>query len=188
VRKLLTFLICALVLGTLSEHAEATLMRLKFTASEFEDILGRGAPPPDEVVSGYLAWETNGDVVFDSLIDVKLTIAGTKYDLDDLTIWWYTQALVGGSLNDPNGIFYGTNDFWLSLYGGLDDSSAWEFVYATVGTQTAWRSTTFEFRFLPEPSMASLLCLALVAFALRSRARPVLCTVDSACSLSSALS
>jgi hypothetical protein len=118
--------------------ASALLFRVSFTAEDF----GPGAPA--DPVSGFVEYNANSITSpIQSISSIGLTIDGHVYTLAE--IGFISPAsidhLVGGTINEIDGLIGGTNDF--ALVWNIQTQAPSLFVYTTENTDIPFQTGLF---------------------------------------------
>ncbi len=160
-KKFLLSAACAL--GVMfSSSASAGIYKLDFTASGFATNAFNNPSVVDAVTGSFTYSTFSNSTDLQELLGVSLMINGHAYDVAGVLHKNVIPGLLelGGALQGPNSMMYGTHDFYLSFYAPQNNGY---FSYATTTANGSWDASNVAFAIteVPEPAPAFLFFAAM---------------------------
>lgn len=150
--------------------AQAIPIEVNFIAEDFT-LSPHSSPfptdPPTDPVMGTIIYEAASVTAnIDSLTSIDLIIDGHHYSISEIGFispFPSARQKIGGTLTEVNGIFSGTDDFWIDWF--QDTLIPIWFYYTSSSIEGIWFSTTFSsfsVETVPEPATMLLLASGLL--------------------------
>jgi PEP-CTERM motif len=156
------FLLIAASLTTTNSFAET--FTLNFSASNFTSAY-YGTTPPQNLLTGAITFDASSlGAEISAIRTVQFSVDGHVYHPTDIS--GYSMGgggyFFGGVLNGANSIAWGTNDFYLVAFNGLQN-----LIYSSTSQFDGWSTANVSFNYatspVPEPSSVAMMLIGLAA-------------------------
>lgn len=152
-----------------SVAAQASVHTIEFSATGMNPFEGSD-PVPQAEVAGSFVVELTG-LYISKILGVDLTIAGHKYEVDELVVTRYPEFNMIGAKPNANGLVFGEDDFWLEVspYKQIEGFAYTSSQSPSSAYQALWMSYAYTPNPIPEPASVPMVIGGLAVVGVSSR-------------------